>query len=55
MTATSTFANANSAASIIPAGPPPAITTACSVIANTHTFHFLRFRTFFGLRPAIMG
>src|SRR5215212_1542655 len=31
--ATSTFANANSAASISPVGPPPAITTACSVIA----------------------
>ena len=28
--ATSTFANASSAASIIPVGPPPAITTACS-------------------------
>src|SRR5450755_5173231 len=33
MTATSTFANANSAANIIPVGPPPAITTACSLIA----------------------
>src|SRR5918998_2344811 len=32
--ATSTFANANSAASISPVGPPPATTTACSVIAT---------------------
>src|SRR5262245_27340536 len=32
--ATSTPANANSAASIIPVGPPPATTTACSVIAT---------------------
>src|SRR5215204_3009669 len=32
--ATSTPANANSAASISPVGPPPAITTACSVIAT---------------------
>src|SRR5829696_7619705 len=31
--ATSTFAHANSAATIRPVGPPPAITTACSVIA----------------------
>src|SRR5262245_50920676 len=31
--ATSTPANTNSPASIIPVGPPPAITTACSVIA----------------------
>src|SRR5882672_6777058 len=31
-TATSTPANANSPASISPVGPPPAITTACSVI-----------------------
>src|SRR5262249_7772057 len=31
--ATSTLANASSAASIMPVGPPPAITTACSVIA----------------------
>src|ERR1700694_5414821 len=30
---TSTPANANSPASISPVGPPPAITTACSVIA----------------------
>src|SRR5215208_652018 len=32
--ATSTPANANSAASISPVGPPPPITTACSVIAT---------------------
>src|ERR687898_3324391 len=32
--ATSTSANANSPASISPVGPPPAITTACSVIAT---------------------
>jgi hypothetical protein len=32
--ATSTFANANSPASISPVGPPPAITTACSVIPH---------------------
>ena len=32
--ATSTPANANSPASISPVGPPPAITTACSVIAT---------------------
>ena len=32
--ATSTLANANSAASISPVGPPPAITTACSVTAS---------------------
>ena len=31
--ATSTPANASSPASISPVGPPPAITTACSVIA----------------------
>src|SRR4051794_30504401 len=31
--ATSTPANANSPANISPVGPPPAITTACSVIA----------------------
>src|SRR5215217_5341188 len=31
--ATSTFANASSPANISPVGPPPAITTACSVIA----------------------
>src|SRR4051794_25083844 len=31
---TSTFANVNSAASIIPVGPPPAITTACSVMVT---------------------
>ena len=31
-TATSTFANASSAASIMPVGPPPAITTACSAM-----------------------
>src|SRR5829696_3954205 len=31
--ATSTPANANSPASISPVGPPPAITTACSVVA----------------------
>jgi hypothetical protein len=42
--ATSTPANANSLANIIPVGPPPAITTACSVIATlrpastTHAF-----------------
>jgi hypothetical protein len=48
--ATSTFANANSAASIIPVGPPPAIITACSVIATLrpgtsttrHAFRALR-------------
>ena len=32
--ATSTPANASSPASISPVGPPPAITTACSVIAT---------------------
>ena len=32
--ATSTPANANSPANISPVGPPPAITTACSVIRN---------------------
>src|SRR5918993_5432051 len=32
--ATSTPANANSPANISPVGPPPAITTACSVIAT---------------------
>src|SRR3954451_17971312 len=33
-TATSTRANANSPANISPVGPPPTITTACSVIAT---------------------
>jgi hypothetical protein len=33
--ATSTPVNANSAANISPVGPPPAITTACSVMATT--------------------
>src|SRR5882672_11088511 len=41
--ATSTFASASSAASIIPVGPPPAITTACICYLPS------------GLRRAIMG
>src|SRR3954452_10532133 len=32
--ATSTFASASSAASIMPVGPPPAISTACSVMTT---------------------
>src|SRR3984893_4452313 len=51
---TSTSARANSAASIIPVGPPPAITTACSVIATprpdtsttTHPLRSSHFRIF---------
>src|SRR5215216_4329098 len=38
--ATSTFANANSPANISPVGPPPAITTACSVIATLRPASF---------------
>src|SRR5215207_5930608 len=60
-TATSTFANANSAASIIPVGPPPAITTACSVIATLRSDPSRRTSAFrssiyvgSGLRRAIM-
>src|SRR5918996_1444775 len=53
-TATSTPANASSPASISPVGPPPAITTACSVIATlrpytsttTHAFRCPHFRRF---------
>src|SRR5918992_4351061 len=52
--ATSTPANANSPANISPVGPPPAITTACSVIATlrpytattTHAFRCPHFRRF---------
>src|SRR5216683_4431897 len=33
-------ANVNSAASIIPVGPPPAITTACSAIRHPHFGRF---------------
>src|SRR6266550_87045 len=51
--ATSTPANANSPANISPVGPPPAITTACSVIATlrpdtstTHAFRCSHFRRF---------
>src|SRR5882672_10850160 len=51
--ATSTPANANSPANIRPVGPPPAITTACSVIATlrpdtstTHAFRCSHFRRF---------
>src|ERR1700686_3452419 len=40
---TSVPANVSSAASIIPVGPPPAITTACSVIRHPH-FRRLWFR-----------
>ena len=36
---TSIPANASSPANISPVGPPPAITTACSVIDPTHPFH----------------
>src|SRR5688572_7882873 len=36
--ATSTSANASSPASISPVGPPPAITTACSVIATLRPY-----------------
>src|SRR3954454_10756788 len=39
--ATSTRANASSAASTSPVGPPPAITTACFVVAGT-VRHFYR-------------
>jgi hypothetical protein len=49
-TATSTFANANSAANIIPVGPPPAITTACSVVA-TLPFEYLVNNTRISRRP----
>src|SRR6185295_12534566 len=43
---TSTPANANSPANISPVGPPPAITTACSVIATLrpHAFRDSHFR-----------
>src|SRR5687768_3150897 len=52
--ATSTPANANSPANISPVGPPPAITTACSVIATlrpytsptTDASRYSRFRRF---------
>src|SRR5215213_5295062 len=60
--ATSTPANANSPANISPVGPPPVITTACSVIATlrpdtsrtTHAFRYSHFRRF-SLRPALCG
>jgi hypothetical protein len=59
--ATSTPASANSPASIIPVGPPPAITTACSVIAalpsdTSRTTHAFRcsISVGSGLRRAIM-
>src|SRR5829696_9876762 len=55
-------ANANSPANISPVGPPPVITTACSVIATlrpdtsrtTHAFRYSHFRRF-SLRPALCG
>ena len=44
--ATSTPANASSPANISPVGPPPAITTACSVIA---TLRHSCLRRFYGM------
>src|SRR5450759_3535440 len=38
--ATSTPANASSPANVSPVGPPPAITTACSVIPHPHFRRF---------------
>src|SRR5882724_7430704 len=65
--ATSTPANASSPANISPVGPPPAITTACSVIGTlqsaptarrrgraTHAFRDSHFRGF-GLRRQFYG
>jgi hypothetical protein len=60
--ATSTPANANPPANISPVGPPPAITTASSVIATlppdssttTRAFRYSHFRRFW-LRPELCG
>ena len=59
--ATSTPANANSPANISPVGPPPAITTGCSVTATLRPYTSTTTHAFrcpisvgSGLRPAIM-